>query len=90
MEALTRSVSKRSEEAFAQYLSDTSLHRNHIYFINQTTDYIVRDGLMKDMSVLQESPFTDSGSVVEVFTNLSMWLGIRRIIDNINANAVSA
>lgn len=45
---------------------------------------------MKDLSVLQESPFTDKGSIVEIFTDLSVWTGIRKIIDNINANAIVA
>jgi len=45
---------------------------------------------MKDLSVLQESPFTDKGSVVEVFTDLTVWMGIRKIIEQVNANAVAA
>ena len=45
---------------------------------------------MKDFSVLQEAPFTDQGSIVEVFTDLSVWMGIRKIIDQVNANAVAA
>ena len=45
---------------------------------------------MKNMSVLQDAPFTDNGSVVEVFTDLSVWLGIKRVIDRINANAIAA
>ena len=44
---------------------------------------------MKDMSVLQESPFTDRGSIVEIFTDMSIWLGIRNVIDRINANAAA-
>ena len=42
---------------------------------------------IKDLSVLQESPFTDQGSVVEIFTDLSVWMGIRKVIERINANA---
>ena len=45
---------------------------------------------MKDVSVLQDAPFTDNGSIVEVFTDLSVWMGIKSIIDKINANAVAA
>ena len=45
---------------------------------------------MKDLSVLQESPFTDQGSIVEIFTVLSVWMGIRRTIDRVNANALTA
>lgn len=33
--------------------------------------------------------FTDRGSVVEIFTDLSVWMGIRKVIDMINANAVA-
>lgn len=42
-----------------------------------------------DISVLQESPFTDQGSVVEIFTDLTVWMGIRKVIDTINANAAA-
>ena len=45
---------------------------------------------MKDLSVLQESPFTDQGSVVEIFTDLSVWMGIRKVIESINENAIAA
>lgn len=45
--------------------------------------------MMKDLSVLQESPFTDQGSVVEIFTDLNVWMGIRKVIDTINANAAA-
>lgn len=50
-------------------------------------DRNVYNGLMKDLSVLQESPFTDQGSVVEIFTDLSVWTGIRKAIEQVNANA---
>ena len=46
--------------------------------------------MMKDLSVLQETPFTDQGSIVEVFTDLSIWMAIRKVIDQVNANAVAA
>lgn len=49
----------------------------------------MHNGMMKDLSVLQESPFTDYGSVVEIFTDLNVWMGIRKVIDTINANAVA-
>ena len=45
---------------------------------------------MKDLSVLQEPPFTDRGSIVEIFTDLSVWMGIRKAIDRVNANAIAA
>ena len=79
-----------AKEAFAEFLNDTSLDSNQIYFVNQIVEYIVHNGLMKDMSVLQDAPFTDNGSVVEVFTDLTVWLDIKRVIDQINANAIAA
>ncbi len=78
-----------AKAAFAEYLESTSLDSRQIYFVNQIVEYIVHNGLMKDLSVLQEPPFTDQGSIVEVFTDLSVWMGIRRIIDRINANAAA-
>ena len=50
---------------------------------HQIVEYIVHNGVMKDLSVLQESPFTDRGSIVEVFTDLSVWLSIKKVIDQI-------
>ena len=79
-----------AKEAFGAYLNDTSLDSSQIYFVNQIVEYIVRNGLMKDLSVLQDAPFTDNGSIVEVFGDLTVWLGIRKIIESINANALVA
>ena len=79
-----------AKEAFAEFLNDTSLDANQIYFVNQIVEYIVHNGLMKDLSVLQEAPFTDHGSIVEVFTDVTLWLGIKRVIDRINGNAIAA
>ena len=78
-----------AKEAFSAYLNDVNLDDRQIYFLNQIIEYIVHNGLMKDLSVLQESPFTDRGSVVEIFTDLTLWQGIRNVIDSINKNAVA-
>ena len=79
-----------AKTAFADYLNDANLDSRQIYFVNQIVEYIVQNGMMKDLSVLQEPPFTDQGSVVGVFTDLSVWLGIRAVIDRINSNALGA
>ena len=79
-----------AKEAFAEYLNDAALDSRQIYFVNQIVEYIVHNGMMKDLSVLQETPFTDRGSIVEVFTDLNVWMGIRRAIDRVNANALAA
>ena len=78
-----------AKAAFAEYLNDVNLDADQIYFVNQIIEYIVRNGVMKDMSVLREAPFTDRGSIVEVFADISIWLGIRSVIDKINANAAA-
>ena len=76
-----------AKQAFAEFLDDVSLDADQIYFVNQIVEYIVRNGVMKDMSVLQEAPFTDRGSIVEIFKNISVWMAIKRVIEQINANA---
>mgnify|MGYP000924913223 CR=1 FL=1 len=79
-----------AKAAFSEYLDETHLDSRQIYFVNQIVEYIVHNGMMKDLSVLQEPPFTDQGSIVEVFTNLTVWMGIRRVIEQVNANALAA
>lgn len=76
--------------AFSQYLEGSNLDSRQIYFVNQIIEYIVHNGMMKDLSVLQETPFTDQGSIVDIFTDLNVWIGIRKTIDQINANALAA
>lgn len=78
-----------AKEAFSEFLNGTGLDSRQIYFVNQIVEYIVHNGLMKDLSVLQEAPFTDRGSVAEIFTDLNVWMGIRKVIEQINANAVA-
>lgn len=79
-----------AKAAFAEYLDETNLDSRQIYFVNQIVEFIVHNGMMRDFSVLQEPPFTDQGSIVEVFTDLSVWMGIRKIIEQVNANARTA
>lgn len=78
-----------AKEAFSEFLDSTHMDSRQIYFVNQIIEYIVHNGLMKDLSVLQEPPFTDRGSVVEIFTDLDVWRGIREVIERINANAAA-
>ena len=78
-----------AKEAFSEFLNGANMNSRQIYFVNQIVEYIVHNGMMKDLSVLQESPFTDKGSVVEVFTDLNVWMGIRKVIEQINANAAA-
>lgn len=79
-----------AKEVFSAYLTNVNLDSRQIYFVNQIVEYIVHNGMMKDMSILQEAPFIDQGSIIEVFTDLSVWKGIKGVIDTINANACGA
>ena len=79
-----------AKEAFSVYSEDAGLDSRQMYFVNQIIEYIVQNGLMKDFSVLQEAPFTDRGSVVELFPDLNVWMGIKKTIEQINANALVA
>lgn len=78
-----------AKEAFSDFMVETNLNSTQIYFVNQIVEYIIHNGMLKEFSVLQESPFTDKGSVVEIFTDLNVWMGIRKVIEEINANAVA-
>ena len=78
-----------AKEAFAVYLNDTNLDDRQIYFINQIVEYIVQNGMMKDLSVLQSSPFIDNGNIVELFADTTILQGIISIIHKVNANAAA-
>ncbi|MFI3211881.1 MAG: hypothetical protein R3Y24_00925, partial [Eubacteriales bacterium] len=71
------------------YLSSVNLDSRQIYFVNQIVEYIVQNGMMKDFSVLQSPPFTDKGSMVDIFTDVSVWVSIKSIIDTINTNVAA-
>lgn len=80
-----------AKEAFSEYLNEALLDERQIYFVNQIVEYIVQNGMMKDLSVLQESPFTDGGNVIDLFGDeMQILMGIRSVIDQINANAAAA
>lgn len=77
-----------AKEAFSLYLNDTNLSENQIYFVTNYR-YIVRNGVLKGLSVLQESPFIDKGTVVDLFGNdIAVWQGISGVINSINQNAL--
>lgn len=77
-----------AKAAFADYLENANLNDRQIYFVNQVVEYIVRNGIMKDVSVLQDSPFTDRGNIIELFgDSQDVWSGIMGTIRDINRNA---
>lgn len=81
---------RAANDAFSQFLSDTRLDGRQMYFVRQVVNYIVKNGMMKDLSVLQQSPFTDRGGITELFENVNDFFRLRAIIDGINKNAMAA
>ena len=80
-----------AKAAFSEFLDGANLDSRQIYFVNQIVEYIVCNGMMKDLSVLQRPPFTDQGNIVELFAaNLGVWNDIRKAIERVNANALAA
>ena len=76
-----------AKNAFSKFISNTELNQKQIYFINQIINYIVQNGMLKDLSVLQNSPFNAMGSVSEVFEDMTVFMDVRQAIEAINANA---
>jgi type I restriction enzyme R subunit len=82
---------KAANEAFSEFLNDAGLDFRQMYFVRQIVSSIVKYGMMKDLAVLQESPFTDKGNITELFEDdAAVFMGIRAVIDRINQNALAA
>jgi type I restriction enzyme R subunit len=79
---------KAANAAFSRFLNNAELDSRQIYFVRQIVRYIVKNGTMKDYSVMQESPFTDQGSISEVFYDVGVFMDLRAAIDGINQNAL--
>lgn len=77
-----------AKQAFSAYLDEVNMNPSQIYFVNQIVNYIVKNGMMKDFTVLLESPFNDRGNITEVFPDTQIWMKIRTVIDSINQNAL--
>lgn len=91
---LVRSVvglsQKAANDAFSQFLNDAGLDSRQMYFVKQIVNYIVKNGMMKDLSVLQESPFTDQGTISELFDDVTVFMNLRAVIEGINKNTMVA
>ena len=81
---------KAANEAFSAFLNNAELDSRQMHFVKQIVNYIVKNGMMKDLAVLQESPFSDMGSVSEIFDDANVFMGLRAVIDLINKNAIAA
>lgn len=77
-----------AKEAFAKYLDQVQLNAQQIYFVNEIIEYIVKNGTLTDMHVLQDAPFTNQGTAAELFEeDIPTWQRILGAINEINANA---
>ncbi|QGU00898.1 Type I restriction-modification system, restriction subunit R [Candidatus Syntrophocurvum alkaliphilum] len=75
-----------ANEAFSEFLTNENLDSKQIRFVKTIVDYVVRNGHMLDKKVLQEEPFSNIGSITELFP-LETAKQIVSIIDGINKNA---
>ncbi|MEL7647298.1 MAG: DEAD/DEAH box helicase family protein [Sedimentibacter sp.] len=77
-----------ANDAFSDYLNNANLNSIQINFVKRIISYVMKNGILKDLSILGEPPFNEMGSVAEIF-DLSTWLGIKKVIDTINSNAAA-
>ncbi|MDR2855567.1 MAG: DEAD/DEAH box helicase family protein [Methanomicrobiales archaeon] len=89
---LVRSIVGLSRQAandsFSMFMNNYQLDSRQMHFVKQIVNYIVTNGMMKDLAILQESPFSDMGSVSEIFDE-GMIMDLREMIQRINENAVA-
>ena len=80
-----------AKAAFAKFLGSNQLDAKQIYFVNLVVEYVVKNGLMRDLKILTEAPFTNMGDLISLFgNNMPLFVDIRSTIEQINANAVVA
>ncbi len=75
-----------AKSAFADLLNEKHLDSRQIHFVNMMIEYIVHNGMVDDLSVFMESPFSDYGNLSEIFNDTQIWRGIQQVIKQINAN----
>ena len=79
-----------ANEAFSEFLNNAELDSRQMHFVKQIINYIVKNGMMKDFAVLQESPFSDLGNVGEIFEDdVTIFMNLRAVIERINKNAAA-
>jgi type I restriction enzyme R subunit len=79
-----------ANDAFSAFLNSAGLDSRQMHFVKQIINYIVKNGIMKDIAILQESPFSDMGSISEIFDDVKVFMDLRAVIEKINNNALSA
>jgi len=79
-----------ANEAFSAFLNNAGLDSRQMRFVKQIVNYIAKNGMMKDLAVLRESPFSDMGGVSEIFDDVKVFMDLQAVIEVINGNAVAA
>ena len=75
-------------QRFRSILNDTNLDSRQIYFVNQIVEYIVHNGLLKDLSCSSGTTFYGPGQYCgHIYRSYMYGLGIRKTIEQVNANA---
>ena len=77
-----------ANEAFSRFLNSAELDSRQMHFVKLIVNYIVKNGMMKDLAVLRESPFTDMGGVSELFDDVTMFRDLMGVIVGINRNGM--
>lgn len=77
-----------ANELFSIFLNNQLLNSKQIHFVKLIVDYVVKNGLIDDNKILQQEPFRNVGSIVELFKdNMDDARNIMGIIANIKKNA---
>lgn len=76
-----------ANEIFSEFLNDKSLNTKQIHFVELIIDYVVKNGFIEDKKILQQEPFRNVGSIVELFKdNMNCARNIMGKVDSITAN----
>ena len=78
-----------ANDAFSAFLNNAGLDSRQMHFVKQVVNYIVKNGMMKDLAVLRESPFSDMGNLSEIFDDVKVFMDLRAVIELINKNAAA-
>ena len=77
-----------AKTAFSRYLSEVNLTPQQTYFVNAVIEYIVKYGMVADYSVFLKTPFSDCGSIADLF-NPKEWKEIMDAINSFKENALA-
>ncbi|MDY4079005.1 MAG: DEAD/DEAH box helicase family protein [Clostridium sp.] len=76
-----------ANDIFSEFLNDKSLNTKQIHFVELIIDYIVKNGFIEDKKILQQEPFRNVGSIVELFKdNMNYARNIMSKVDSISEN----